>query len=73
MVTKTDRALKALADQDAPGPLNHRLESAIDATTHDVLVAMAAELGGQGARSKAARLLIQKGAAAVLAERAPRA
>lgn len=76
-VVKADRALAALAGQDAPGALNHRLESAVDQATDAAINAVAVELAGSKSprmfRSRAARLLIQKGAAALLAERSTRA
>jgi hypothetical protein len=68
-----DRELKALADQEAPGALTERVEAAVDVVTDKALDALAAEMGGKGARSKAIRLLLQKGAVAVVAERAARA
>lgn len=68
-----DRALAALASQDAPGKLEKRLESAIDITMDEAIRAVAEELAQGGDprmfRSRAARLLITKGAAAMIAER----
>lgn len=70
MAKKTLTALRALADKPVPGPLNARLEAAIDADTDEVLRALGEEMGG---RSKAARYLLREGARAVLAERTPSA
>lgn len=66
----TERALAALAAQDMDGKLDERLETAIDGVTDAALKALTGELGS---RSKAARLLMRKGAGAVLAERSARA
>lgn len=71
------RALARLADQDAPGKLAERVESAVDDTMNGAINAVAEDLAGEANprmfRSKAVRLLIQKGAAAMLAEREGRA
>lgn len=69
----TDEALAALANQDVDGPLDERLEAAIDRTTKDALDALTAELGGKGMKSKAVRQLLRKGAKAELASRRRRA
>lgn len=68
-----DQALDALAHQAAPGPLTERGEFVHDAVSAQVVDLLAAELGGRGARSKAFRTLIQKGAVQLLAERSARA
>ena len=68
-----DRELKALADQDVPGALTERGEFVMDRTMKDAVAALAAEMGGRGAGGKALRMLVQKGAVQVLAERAERA
>lgn len=61
------RALRDLVDQAASGPLDERVESACDKATATVIGLYGAELGS---KSKAIRVLIEKGAAALLAERA---
>ena len=66
---RLDAALEALVERHAPGPLDKRIESATDATQDEVLVALAGVLGGNMARSKAIRTLIDKGSAAMLTER----
>lgn len=70
---KVTNALRALAEQDAPGPLTARGEFATDAVMDAAIAAYAEELGGRGARSRAIRTLIAKGAAQVVAERSVRA
>lgn len=70
MPPKTITALRALAAQEADGLLSERAESAIDEATAAVIAAYGAEVGG---KSKALRLLLRKGAAALLAERTGRA
>jgi len=66
-------ALRTLAERDAEGLLSERLESAVDEVTRAAIDALAAELGGYGARSKAIRLLLQEGAKAMVAKRRRRA
>ena len=68
-----DQALRALAEQAAQGPLTERGEFVHDAVSAQAVDALAAELGGRGARSKAIRTLLQKGAVQLLAERSTRA
>jgi len=66
-------ALRKLAEQAYPGPNSARLEAMVDAQTNDVLQALAAELAGRDGnprtkRSAAARELLKRGAAAMLAD-----
>jgi len=69
MTKRLRRALEALAGQLAPGPNEARLETVVDAATNEALLALAEDLGGgNGKRSAAARLLLQKGAQTMLAE-----
>lgn len=69
----TEAAMEALASQDAPGLLTERGEFVMDEVTATAVNALAAELGGRGARSKAIRVMLQKGAVQLLAERSTRA
>ena len=62
-----NRALKTLGAQQAPGPYSHRVESACDAATAEVIELFGAELGN---KSKAIRRLLELGAAALAEERA---
>lgn len=66
MPPKTNAALRALAQQDTDGLYSARLEAAIDETTATVIDALGLELGS---KSKAARLLLRKGAVQLLSER----
>jgi hypothetical protein len=59
-------ALRALANQITAGPNEARLEAVIDRETNAVLIALAEELGGGQRRSAAARLLLKRGAQAML-------
>lgn len=71
MAPKVDtmEALQTLAEQETHGLLTERGEFVMDATMHQVIQVLTAELGGLGARSKVVRRLIQKGAKLELAER----
>lgn len=62
-------ALRALADQETAGLLTERGEFVMDEAMSAVVKALAAEMGGLGARSKAVRRLITKGARVELADR----
>lgn len=63
------QALKNLADQPAPGPLDKRGEFAMDDAMDRAIDAYAETMGGRGARSKAIRALIAEGAVRVLAKK----
>lgn len=69
---RLDAALEALVNQDVSGRNDRRIESACDAVMDEVLTALGDVLGGNMARSKGIRLLVAKGAEAMLAERAER-
>lgn len=69
-ISKTDRALTALAEQAVEGPKDHMIQFATDETLFQAVEALRAE--GLN-RSKAVRYLIQQGARAVVAERQHRA
>lgn len=68
---EVNTALRAVANAPTDGALDERLEAAIDAPTKRLITALAGTLGGNPrmGRSKAARLLLRKGAEALLAER----
>lgn len=78
MNRELQRALRALANAQAEGPLDERLESAIDARTKLAILALAKDLAGKTGnpnvqRSRAARLLLKRGAEAMLADAAAQA
>jgi hypothetical protein len=66
-------ALSTLADQEGNGLLTERGEFVMDEAMAAVVKALAAEIGGLGARSKVVRRLITKGARVELAERQAKA
>lgn len=66
-------ALRTLVALRTHQPLDERLEAAIDLPTKRVLMALARDLAGEGGnpniqRSAAARLLLRRGAEAMLAD-----
>ena len=71
-------ALRALAGQIVPGPLEVRLEAVIDAETNAVIEAMAEDMIKRAGkprqmRSTAVRLLLKRGAQGMLDDARPRA
>lgn len=71
------KALEDVANATGAERLSERLEAAIDPATNALLVALAAELSGDGnartMRSRAARELLRRGALALREDRARKA
>lgn len=67
--TELRRALEAVEAQHAEGPLDCRLEAAIDAAMSDAISALGYEMGGTERapkRSAAVRVIIRRGLLAML-------